>query len=107
MAVVPFTRQYLKNVDAYKTFIKNAFENNIVMLELGVGFNTPVIIRYPFEAITLQYPHHAKLIRVNIADDTVSEEIIDKSIFIQHDIGKVLSDILNKIPSQGMVQCDQ
>jgi NAD-dependent SIR2 family protein deacetylase len=87
---------HIKNADTYKTFIKNAFENNIVMLELGVGFNTPVIIRYPFEVITLQYPH-AKLIRVNIADDVISKKIIDKSIFIQHDIGKVLSDILSKI----------
>ena len=86
---------HITNVEAYKTFIQNAFENNILLLELGVGFNTPVIIRYPFETITLQYPH-AKLIRVNIAKDTISERIIEKSIFIQEDIGKVLSDVLNR-----------
>jgi len=87
---------HIKNVDIYKTFIQNAFECKIVLLELGVGFNTPVIIRYPFEAITLQYPN-AKLIRVNIADDAVSEKINNKSIFIQEDIGKVLADILCKL----------
>jgi len=89
-------KPHIKNTDTYKTFIQNAFEKKIVLLELGVGFNTPVIIRYPFEAITLQYPH-AKLIRVNIADDTISEKISNKSIFIQEDIGKVLADILSKL----------
>jgi len=87
---------HTENVNTYKTFIQNAFENRIVLLELGVGFNTPVIIRYPFEAITLQYPH-AKLIRINISEDTISEKISNKSIFIQDDIGKVLSDILNML----------
>ena len=72
------------------------FERNIVLLELGVGLNTPVIIRYPFERITSQYPY-AKLIRINIADDTVSKSIIEKSVFIREDIGKVLSDILSNM----------
>jgi NAD-dependent SIR2 family protein deacetylase len=87
---------HLKNVENYKSFIQNAIEKNIVLLELGVGFNTPVIIRYPFEAIALQYPN-AKLIRINIMKDTISKKIIGKSIFIQEDIGKVLSDILSNI----------
>jgi len=87
---------HLRNVESYTTFIQNTLEKNVVLLELGVGYNTPVIIRYPFEAITLKYPH-AKLIRINIAEDVISERIIDKSIFIQEDIGKVLSDIMSKL----------
>ena len=92
---------HIRNIDSYKTFIQNAFENNIVLLELGVGFNTPVIIRYPFETITLQY-QYAKLIRVNIAENIVSEKINDKSIFIQEDIGKALSDIMNIMKRENM-----
>ena len=87
---------HITNIETYKTFIQNAFEKNIVLLELGVGFNTPVIIRYPFEAITLKYPN-ARLIRLNIAKDIISEKIIEKSIFIQDDIWKVLSDILSNM----------
>jgi len=64
------------------------------LLELGVGYNTPVIIRYPFEAITLKYPS-TTLIRVNISDVEVSEHIANKSICIQEDNGKVLSDIIS------------
>ena len=83
---------HIINAEAYVTFVQNAFEKNILLLELGVGFNTPVIIRYPFEAITLQYPN-AKLIRVNTATDTISKKNKEKTIFIQEDIGKVLSDL--------------
>jgi len=53
-------------------------------MELGVGFNTPAIVRCPFESITLQYPN-AKLIRINNAKDKLSEKIVDKSLFIQED----------------------
>jgi hypothetical protein len=53
-----------------------------------------ILIRYPFERITSQYPY-AKLIRINIAEDGVSKSIIEKSVFIREDIGKVLSDILS------------
>ncbi len=89
-------KPHVKNFNTYKTFIQKAFQKTIVLLELGVGFNTPVIIRYPFEAITLQYPN-AKLIRVNTAEDIISDNILDKSVFIQEDIGKVLADILNAL----------
>ena len=38
--------------------------NIIVLLELGVGFNTPTIIRFPFERLNSRLPK-ASLIRVN------------------------------------------
>jgi NAD-dependent SIR2 family protein deacetylase len=87
---------HLINAVAYKNFIQTSNNKKIVLFELGVGYNTPVIIRYPFEAIALKYPN-ATLIRINVTDADVSKEIIEKSISIQEDIGKVLSDILNKL----------
>jgi hypothetical protein len=36
-------------------------------------------------------------VRINIMKDTISKKIIDKTIFIQEDIGKVLYDILGNI----------
>ncbi len=51
--------------EKYENFM-NRYANHqkIVLLELGIGFNTPAIIRYPFEQITLQNPQ-ATLIRLN------------------------------------------
>ena len=83
---------HIKNQNVYSNFINNAIVRNFVLLELGVGYNTPTIIRYPFEAITLKFPH-ATLIRINNSDANVHEDNADKSICIQDDIGKVLADL--------------
>jgi hypothetical protein len=48
---------HIKNAQSYKNFIQNSYSRRLCLLELGVGFNTPVIIRYPFELITLKYPY--------------------------------------------------
>jgi hypothetical protein len=87
---------HIQNRNRYVDFVKNAHNKKLVLLELGAGYNTPVIIRYPFEAITLNYPS-AALVRINTADSGVSEGITQKAIGIQADIGKVLSDLLNII----------
>ena len=75
--------------------VQEAFEKNIVLLELGVGFNTPAIIRHPFENITVNYPY-AKLIRINITKETIPERLSEKTILLQDDIGEVLSDTLQQ-----------
>ncbi|MDS0527480.1 NAD-dependent protein deacetylase, SIR2 family [Clostridium sp. SHJSY1] len=82
------------NVSSYENFVREAKEKKLVLLELGVGFNTPGIIRYPFENITYHYSL-ANLIRINMSDAGVSIEIEKKSVVISEDIGKALSDILN------------
>ena len=87
---------HIKNQTMYINYIHNTHGKKLVLLELGVGFNTPVIIKYPFEAITLKHPL-ATLIRVNVSNAGVSEYIADKSVCFQEDIGKVLSDLYGLI----------
>ena len=82
------------NVSHYEKFIREAKDKRLVLLELGVGYNTPGIIRYPFENITNHYPF-TNLIRINMSDAGVPTEIEKKSISITDDIGKTLDDILN------------
>lgn len=90
---------HLINADPYSDFIKNSSDKKIVLLELGVGFNTPSIIKFPFEAITYKHPN-ATLIRINLTDVEVSERNKDKSISIQDDIGKVLDDVFLTLGGQ-------
>jgi len=40
----------------YKSFLKEIEGKKVVFMELGVGFNTPGIIRYPFEQMTYSNP---------------------------------------------------
>ncbi|GAB6393686.1 MAG: NAD-dependent protein deacetylase SIR2 family [Treponematales bacterium] len=81
---------HLWNTRQYEAFIQDARGKRLVLLELGVGFNTPGIIRFPFESITAQFAR-AILIRVNLSDAAVPEEIQEKSIVIQDDIAAVLN----------------
>jgi NAD-dependent SIR2 family protein deacetylase len=48
----------------YFDFVNEAREKKLVLLEYGVGFNTPVIIRYPFERMAAEFPQ-TTLIRIN------------------------------------------
>ncbi len=50
--------------NAYENFINNNINKKLVLIELGVGFNTPGIIRFPFERLAYKY-ENVTLIRVN------------------------------------------
>lgn len=83
---------HVANVNNYLDFVDNSTDGKLVLLELGVGFNTPVIIRWPFEKITIQHPN-ATLIRMNIDHPEVPEELMDKNIMFNTDIAEVLNEI--------------
>lgn len=85
---------HMKNYPAYQNFVENCGDENVVLLELGVGYNTPVIIRYPFESITKKYKN-ACLIRINNTCASVPKELSEKAIPLQDDLCKVLADILS------------
>ena len=48
----------------YQEFVQQASTHRLLLLELGVGFNTPVIIRFPFERMAAQFPQ-TTLVRFN------------------------------------------
>lgn len=76
----------------YETFIEANSEKKLLFLELGVGYTTPEIIRFPFENMT-QSLENAQLIRINLGMAEIPEKISDKSISIDADITRVLSDL--------------
>jgi NAD-dependent SIR2 family protein deacetylase len=56
---------FMKNKQAYLDFVNFHLDKKLVLLELGVGFNTPVIIKYPFEDLANTFSN-ISLVRVNI-----------------------------------------
>lgn len=84
---------HLTKQNAYMDFINNSVAGKLILMELGVGFNTPVIIRWPFEKIILQHPH-ATLVRINLHDAQVAKEIEQKTICIAHDLALTIQAIL-------------
>ena len=64
----------------------------VLFLELGVGGNTPVIIKYPFWKMTLEN-RKATYACVNLEESYVPREIQKRSICIAADIGRVLAQL--------------
>ena len=54
-----------KQKEAYQKFLNEAKNHKTVLLEFGVGFNTPAIIRFPFESMTEKMPEWT-LVRFNL-----------------------------------------
>jgi len=76
--------------ERYNQFIKNAIKKNVLLLELGVGFDTPGIIRYPFEQMVFQYKN-ATLVRINAQHAFGFDENARKTILFSEDISKTIN----------------
>ncbi len=80
--------------DNYRNFLSNIDENkNTVFLELGVGFNTPTIIRYPFEQMTYNN-QNMTLIRFNRDYPDAIPENKDKTISFDEEISVIFDSFL-------------
>lgn len=79
--------------ERYEEFFRRHKNLHILFLELGVGYNTPVIIKYPFWQMTAKNPK-AVYTCVNSGESFCPNEIASQSICIHSDIKKVI-DILN------------
>ena len=76
----------------YERFIRNNANSRVLFLELGVGANTPVIIKYPFWQMTNTF-EHAFYVCLNQREAYTPEEIRKKSVCMNEDIGEVLKEL--------------
>ena len=80
---------------AYSDYLKSCRNKHVLYLELGVGGNTPVIIKYPFWEMTLTN-EKAVYACVNYGEAFCPEEIEKRSILIDSDIGDVLEELIRQ-----------
>ena len=83
---------WYKQSKAYEDFVNNAKDKKVILLELGVGFNTPIIIRFPFEQMTMQNKNW-NLVRLNKDNVITWNDIEEKSILIQEDIANIINKL--------------
>lgn len=76
----------------YEEFLTEHARGRILFLELGVGMNTPSIIKYPFWQMTYRNKE-ARYICINLDAAIVPQEIKDRSVCISDDIGKTLKKL--------------
>ncbi len=78
--------------ERYKEFLKEAENKNVVLLEIGVGFNTPGIIRYPFEQM-VKSNDKIRLIRINKDYPMPMLDIRNKTVSFDENANKVIEDL--------------
>ena len=78
--------------ERYENFLRTRAGGKILFLELGVGYNTPIIIKYPFWQMTAKNPN-ATYVCINQGQAACPQEIERQSVCIHADIGQVLQSL--------------
>ena len=78
--------------ERYQNFLQQQQNKHILYLALGVGYNTPIIIKYPFWQMTVK---NTKAIYacVNYGEASCPHNIEKQSICINNDISKILKEL--------------
>ena len=76
----------------YHQFLRS-HDGKVLFLELGIGYNTPSIIKFPFWQMTAENPE-ATYACINFGEAMYPEEIQSQTIAIDGDIGEVIGDVL-------------
>ena len=79
----------------FNSFIQDCQDQKVLYLELGVGMNTPVIIKYPFWKWTLDNPN-AKFVTIDAKQIMYPDQIKDRTLAIKDDIDFVLNTLKYK-----------
>ena len=78
----------------YMDYLNRHENQKTLFLELAVGFNTPGIIKYNFWKMTNDWPD-ATYACVNAGEACAPDEIREKSICVNGDVGEILKEIVN------------
>ena len=79
--------------ERYAQFLRTRAGQQMLFLELGVGSNTPVMIKYPFWQMTAQNPE-ATYACLNLSEAVSPREISHRAICLDGDIGQRLEELL-------------
>ena len=78
--------------ERYENFLRTRAGGKILFLEFGVGYNTPIIIKYPFWQMTAKNPN-ATYVCINQGQAVCPQEIERQSVCIHADIGQILQSL--------------
>lgn len=80
---------WISACERYESFVNRYKNKRVVYLELGVGGNTPAIIKYPFWKLTASNPD-AIYVCVNYGEAACPRHLDRQTIIIDSDIGEAL-----------------
>jgi NAD-dependent SIR2 family protein deacetylase len=77
-------------------WLQDARNEPLLAIEIGAGFNTPSVVRWPMEQIVSAIPQ-AQFLRINLTHPAVPVEIADKSIGLAVDAGTAIAAIRQEL----------
>ena len=80
--------------EAYHEFVGKAWEHKLLLLEFGVGFNTPSIIRFPFEQMAASNSN-VSLVRFNRDHPQLMQENVFNFTCFTEELGVVVKRLSN------------
>ena len=83
--------QWYASYERYQDYMEKACYGNTLLLELGVGYNTPTIIRFPFESFAAQ-SKKITLVRIN-KDYPNAQSPMSNLLPFDENIGSILTDV--------------
>ena len=79
--------------ERYENFLRTRKGQKTLFLELGVGYNTPGIIKYPFWQMTYENPN-ALYVCINQGQALGPKEIAERAIYVDRDINEAIAGLL-------------
>lgn len=87
----------------FGSFLEECENKKTVLLELGIGFNTPTIVRFPFEHLAAK-KKNMTLIRLNRDEAIVPESLGERAIGINADMKQSVEDIAVKVGTDQILE---
>lgn len=81
--------------DRYERYVRLHEAGRVICFELGVGYNSPGVIKFPFRQMTARNPR-ATYVSVNLDTPSFPESLESRSIIISEDIDRVLTDLTER-----------
>ncbi|MGN0299654.1 MAG: hypothetical protein ACI4C1_10820 [Lachnospiraceae bacterium] len=85
---------YMKQWQAYRSWLSLGMNRKMLLLELGCDFTAPMIIRWPFERLTM-INQKSYLIRVGEKFPQISQEIAERACSVPISAENFLKQVLN------------
>ncbi len=82
--------------ERFSRFLSECRGKKTVLLELGVGFNTPTIIRFPFEKL-LREQENIRLVRLSRSKAIVPASLSDRAVGLNADMAQSITDPAEKL----------
>lgn len=86
---------YLPQWNAYREWLSRTLNRRLLILELGEGFKTPTVIRWPFEK-TAFFNQKSHMYRINKKFYQISSEIQDRAVPVEGDSVEFIRKCVDK-----------